>query len=217
MINKNLLYILPFTLLSCCQHKSENNLKVINEISDIKQISNNEIIEINNIVEAIINQYDLDIIKSNKNSDDLLLENLNKIHINKSVDSTNELYVPAEPGSLYITDLVNQKFDNEIFFTSEDSIYIIQQNTFPDKIKITTSILEIVNTENNVKEKLNLDPNLRFGKYEISIPIFSKDMQTAYVQLDYFCGSLCGNGTILILKKINGNWIIIKNIHHWIS
>ena len=93
----------------------------------------------------------------------------------------------------------------------------MQQNTYPDSIKIAATILEKTNTKENVKQKLKENPDLYFGEFEISIPILSKDRQTAYVELGYFCGALCGNGNVLILRKIDGKWKVVEDISSWIS
>ena len=55
----------------------------------------------------------------------------------------------------------------------------MQQNTYPDSIKIAATILEKANIKENVKQKLKENPDLYFGEFEISIPILSKDRQTA--------------------------------------
>jgi hypothetical protein len=51
----------------------------------------------------------------------------------------------------------------------------------------------------------------------MTIPIFSLDNQKAYVELGYHCGTLCGYGKAIYLKKVSGKWIIVKKFRTWIS
>jgi hypothetical protein len=44
----------------------------------------------------------------------------------------------------------------------------------------------------------------------MTIPLFSLDNQKAYVELGYYCGTLCGYGEAIYLKKINGKWTIVE-------
>ncbi len=49
-------------------------------------------------------------------------------------------------------------------------------------------------------------------------PLFSLSGNYAIIEYSYFCGSLCGWGGILILKKERNKWIVIKTgIESWIS
>ncbi len=189
---------------------------------EIREVSEEEIDEFNLIVEAIIDQNNLDVLKSDKDTENLLLEfliktpiDLNEIDLDEN--NSEEIKLPPIPGHIYISELIGNRFENKVYFTSEDSLYIMQQNTYPDSIKIAATILEKANTKENVKQKLKENPDLYFGEFEISIPILSKDRQTAYVELGYFCGALCGNGSVLILKKIHGKWKVVEDISSWIS
>lgn len=184
---------------------------------EIREVSEEEIDEFNLIVEAIIHQNNLAVLKSDKDSENLLLEFLIKTPIDlNEIDSEGNKSLPS-PGAIFISELIGNRFENKVYFTSEDSLYIMQQNTYPDTIKIMASILEKVNTKENEKQELKENPDLYFGEFEISIPILSKDRQTAYVELGYFCGALCGNGSVLILKKIHGKWKVVEDISSWIS
>lgn len=53
--------------------------------------------------------------------------------------------------------------------------------------------------------------------YKISYPNFSKDMHTCVIKIDHYCGPLCGNGGILIFKKLNNKWTFYKSLSEWIS
>ncbi|WP_177763718.1 hypothetical protein [Flavobacterium sp. I3-2] len=215
---KKIVLIFSFLIfIISCEKREEKMIIEQPEPITVKEISAEEITEINLIIEAIIQQNGLDVLKSDKDSENVLLENLIKVHIElDEIDSEGNKLLPS-PNGIFLSELIGNKFENKVYFTSEDSIYILQQNTYADSIKIAASILEKVNTKESVKEKLRNNSDLYFGEYEISIPILSKDKQTAYVELSYFCGALCGNGSILILKKSDGKWKVVEDIFTWIS
>lgn len=216
MINKNLLYILPLTLLSCCQHKSENNLKIINEALEIKKISDDEIDEINLIIEAVLTHSTHDLLRSDENSDDLILDNLYRIKVVED-PSKSEDYLPPKESEIFYTELIGAKHKEHFLFTTEDSLYIIQQNYYPNKLKIADTILEKYNTEESINQKLKDNPDLYFSKLELSVPILSKDKQKAYIKTNFYCGALCGNGSTLYLMKVNNEWKVVEDIFTWIS
>lgn len=211
-----LLSTIVFLTFSC--EKREEKLTIEQpQTNEIREISDQEINEFNLIVEAIIHQNNLDVLKSDKDSENLLLEFLIRTPIDLDENNSEEIKLPPIPGHIYISKLIGNTFENTVYFTSVDSLYIMQQNAYRDSIKIAASILEKVNTKENVKGKLKNNSDLYFSEYEISIPILSKDRQTAYVELSHFCGALCGNGSVLILKKIDGKWKVVEDIFTWIS
>ena len=167
--------------------------------------------EINNIVEAIINQDSLKI-------DDVLFCNeLKKTTIEIPVETKDGLQFPPIPGNIYISTLLNNKVKGKPFFTSKDSLFILSQNSDTKKIKIGNTILQKLNSTTFEKELMKKEKGIPYKFYEMSIPLFSKDKQKAYVQLDYRCGSLCGHGKAYYLKKVNNNWIIVEKWRNWIS
>lgn len=214
---KKIVLIFSFLILIISCEKREEKM-VIEQPKPItvKEISAEEITEINLIVEAIIQQNSLDVLKSDKDSEALIIDYLNRIKVNKNTTNSDNFRRPKST-EIFYSELIGNRFEDKVYFTSEDSIYILQQNTYADSIKIAASILEKVNTKESEKEKLRNNSDLYFGEYEISIPILSKDKQTAYVELSYFCGALCGNGSILILKKSDGKWKVVEDIFTWIS
>lgn len=158
----------------------------------------------------------MDVLKSDKDSKGLIIDYLYRIKVNKNTANSDNFRRPKST-EIFYSELIGNTFENTVYFTSVDSLYIMQQNAYRDSIKIAASILEKVNTKENVKDKLKNNSDLYFSEYEISIPILSKDRQTAYVELSHFCGALCGNGSVLILKKIEGKWKVVEDIFTWIS
>jgi hypothetical protein len=46
---------------------------------------------------------------------------------------------------------------------------------------------------------------------------FSRDKTKALVQFSMVCGSLCGSGSTLLLRRTNGHWAVSKRCGGWIS
>lgn len=58
---------------------------------------------------------------------------------------------------------------------------------------------------------------LKLPATTISLPIFTKDGNIAFINRTYNCGMLCASGGIEIYKKINGKWSFYKYLNQWIS
>ncbi len=57
----------------------------------------------------------------------------------------------------------------------------------------------------------------RAGFFRISVPIFSKDLNTCVFFEDWLCGDLCGQGTVYYYRKLEGKWGIIYSFIVWMS
>ena len=190
-----------------CQNKKEKTSIATEQIKDI-----------NEIVEAIIIQDSLDVFSKSEDSTAFCSELRKlKIHIPQKKNSEDFILLPPLSGGIYITQLVPSKIKGQTFFSSKDSLYLLEQNSNPDKLKIGKSIVEKLNTTTIEKTKIRRKNRQRSRFYEMTIPIFSADKQNAYVELDYECGGLCGSGQAIYLKKINGKWKIILQWQSWIS
>jgi len=55
------------------------------------------------------------------------------------------------------------------------------------------------------------------GYYTFSNPIFLRHGTLCIFQFDFSCGSLCGDGTIMIYRKENGKWKPYINLSNWVS
>ncbi|MFT3705777.1 MAG: hypothetical protein QM802_25635 [Agriterribacter sp.] len=49
-------------------------------------------------------------------------------------------------------------------------------------------------------------PEFNYIVYQIAKPIFIRNNTIAFAYYDYACGSLCGHGELIILKKKNDKW-----------
>jgi hypothetical protein len=55
-------------------------------------------------------------------------------------------------------------------------------------------------------------------RVRLSGPGFNADSTIAAVQVDYWCGPLCGSGqTLLLARKPGMRWRVWYALHHWIS
>ncbi|MNR29931.1 hypothetical protein D3C85_1473490 [compost metagenome] len=96
-------------------------------------------------------------------------------------------------------------------------MYLLEQNLNPEKLKIDKNLSNRLNTITIEELKTQRTKGQRIRFYEMTIPVLSFDRQKAYVQLGYHCGSLCGSGKAIYLRKINGKWMIITKWETWIS
>ncbi|EKT3966161.1 hypothetical protein NTJ12_001216 [Flavobacterium psychrophilum] len=206
---KNILLIL---LVSFSLTKCKNNSETKFDSSKIK--------DINEIVKTVILEDDLNVLKNEKESK-MFCEELIKLDIyipEKRKD--NEPIPPPPPPSfndISIENLLYYKIENEMFFTSNDSLYLLQQNLNPQKLKIETEVVEKINLTTKEKEGNKRKIGESYNFYEMTIPVFSSDNQKAYLELNHYCGGLCGSGKSIFLKKINSKWKIVDKWRTWIS
>ena len=198
------LLLISFTFLNCQSKREEINL--------VSESAN----DINKIVETIILQDSLDVFKNRPNAV-MFCRELKKITIEIPIKREDGLVFPPIPGNIYIGNLLNDKVTGEKFFTSKDSLTILEQNSNPEKIEIDKSLSEKINSTTFEMELEKRKNGKEYNFYNLSIPIFSLDRQKAFVELEHHCGSLCGSGKGIYLKKINGKWKIVETWRTWIS
>lgn len=204
--------ILLILIVSYSFAKCKNNNETILHSSKIK--------DINEIVKTVILDDSLKVWKNEKDSK-MFCEDLIKLNIYiPETRKENEPITPPRPPSrneVSIRNLLYSKIKNEMFFTSKDSLYLIQQNLNPQKIKFETETIEKINLTTKKKEINKKEIGKSYNYYEMTIPIFSLDGQKAYLELNHYCGGLCGSGKSIFLKKINGKWKITDKWETWIS
>ncbi|MCB6089721.1 hypothetical protein, partial [Flavobacterium psychrophilum] len=175
-----------------------------------------EIKEINEIVQAIIIQDSLNVLKNITDSR-MFCSELKKIEIEIPIKRKDGLIFPPNLGNRDINEIVNIKIENKLFFSKQDSLYIMEQSLKPQKFKIDKTITNKLNATTFENEMKKRKSGKQYDFYEMKIPIFSLDRQKVYIELDHRCGSLCGSGRAISLKKINGKWKIIEKWRTWIS
>lgn len=207
MMKKLLLILLVSFSFTKCKNNKENEL----DSSKIK--------DINEIVKTVILEDTLNVLKNEKESG-MFCEELVKLDIYIPEKRKDNESIPPPPPSFYkisIENLLYHKIENEMFFTSVDSIYLLKQNLNTEKLKIKKDIAEKINLTTKEKEINKRENGKSYNFYEMTIPIFSSDNQKAYIELNHYCGGLCGSGKSIFLKKIDGKWKIIEIWRTWIS
>jgi hypothetical protein len=204
-MKKIIFYIVIIFAFSNCQNKKEET-----------NIASEEIKYINEIVEAIIIQDSLNVFS--KSSDSIMFcSQLRKLKIYiPPKKNNNDILLPKSDG-IYITQLLPSTIKGITFFSSKDSLFLLEQNLNPEKLTIEKKLINKLNNITIEETKIRRKNKQRSRFYEMTIPVFSLDRKSAYVELDYQCGGLCGSGQVIFLKKINGKWKIIVQWQNWIS
>lgn len=204
-MKKIILCIFSLFALCNCQNKKEQS-----------ELTSSEINDITDVIETVLIQDSLDIFSKNKDSR-IIRNELRKLHIIVPEKRKDGISFPPPPRDISINSLLNTEIKKTNFFSSNDSIYLLKQNSNLESLKIEQNLLNKLNasTIEEVEKKHKNGENVRF--YEMTIPVFSSNRQRAYIQLDYFCGHLCGSGKAIYLQKINGKWQIIEKWRTWIS
>lgn len=184
------------------------------------EFDSSKINEINDVVKTVILEDSLNVLKNGKESI-MLCEELIKLEIYflEKIKDNELIPLPPPPSfnNISIENLLYYKIENEIFFTSKDSLYLLQQNSNPKKLKIEKNLAEKINLTTKdieINKRKNHKP---YSYYQMTIPIFSFDKKKAYLELNHYCGGLCGSGKSIYLKKINSKWKIIEKWCTWIS
>lgn len=205
-MKKIILYTLIILAFCNCQNKKEKTTLNPQEIKDI-----------NEVVEAVIIEDSLDVFSKHPDSTMICSELKKlKIYIPPKTNNDDFVLIPKSDG-IYITSLIPFKIKETTIFSSKDSLHLLEQNSNPQKLKIKKTIINQLNTTTINEIEVRCKKGKRSKFYEMTIPIFSMDQQSAYVELDYHCGGLCGSGQAIFLKKIKSKWKIIIQWRSWIS
>jgi hypothetical protein len=65
-------------------------------------------------------------------------------------------------------------------------------------------------------DELHRRYNTRYFSY-LSTPLFSRDMQTVIVGVNFSCVGLCGGGDTFILRRTGLSWRILRKVNTWAS
>lgn len=139
--------------------------------------------------------------------------------ISAVIDSVGSLEFP--PGSEY------EVFNVTNLFINTSSIrYVLER----DSVSVDTSVYgnyDIVNSQryalrgiwlpDSVKLVINENMNPFQGCMDFTAPAISDDGTCALVEYGRMFAPLCGNGTAFLLRKIDGEWLIVWRLGIWIS
>lgn len=124
----------------------------------------------------------------------------------QNIKNFENLFISRGPGG-------NPRKDTERFLFKKDYKTFVTQ--YVEKPKEISNYLKNKYRNLNIsaiQEKENSYEYLHFSK-----PLFSRDKQTAYIEVDYFSGGYYGDGTAYILKKVSNKWIIVNSLPLWIT
>jgi len=80
--------------------------------------------------------------------------------------------------------------------------------------------------ESNLANKVSLDEAWKkfyesfpgtTGWTSVSLPGYSPDGEIAIVYMAHYCGTLCGGGTYVYLRRIGGKWKMLVDFPGWVS
>ena len=164
--------------------------------------------DINAIIKAVVNQDTLA-----KDSTPLSVD-LRKIRV---VVPDSNLRLPSIfSHSVSITSLIHSGTHQEGYFGKIDSLYLLFQNDTLRNFRFNKNLMSGIQLTSTNEQQPQSKRNYNARFFDMSIPIFSLDQKTAYVQLDHIF-PMCGAGFVLYLQKKNGEWKIVKSMMSWIN
>jgi len=154
------------------------------------------------------------------NDADMIIIETTKLSIQ---DTTDLIYEHTEIS----LDMLNWLADKKII-SHNDAIYMYK-NIDTTSINIDTTGYDVKcmhqDSLKNIYSKMDLDSAYEYlrkelGIYnliEVSTPLYSKDRNTFIMFVACHCGSLCGQGYILVLTKTGNKWRIVEEAGTWES
>jgi hypothetical protein len=121
----------------------------------------------------------------------------------------------SDTRTVNIRDMLNPK--DPLHFKKADSLYILSQFYLLKHFEVDRTTLKNVRFISNNELKAERFGGKRTPYYDISIPIFSLDQQQAYVQLNRYVRLNGAMGYMFILRKIKGQWKIVREKYTWMS
>jgi hypothetical protein len=130
---------------------------------------------------------------------------LNSDLVKLDIDFSGQSFSPWQNKARY-NELLKIEIEGKKIFSSADSVYFRFQNS-----NLKSYSLD----KNQFKDILYESKNPLMSHNTISIPIFSKSQDYAYVEVAH--GGDGGGGYCVILEKVDGKWKILKQIGLWDS
>jgi hypothetical protein len=201
---KKILFSFSIIMLASCHNEEKFNL-------------NDNTNDFNEIIEAVIQNDSLKVLKDNKGNYavDEYLQKL-KITVPKS-NNRDSIILISLPNERVIGDLFYFQGAKIKGFDKKDSLYILSQTSNPDSLKLNDKLLSKLEHTNYQKTKLEWKKGNHLKYFDFTIPIISKDKSKAYIESGYHCGGMCGGGSAYFLIKSKGKWKVAKKWGTWIS
>ncbi|RSK43324.1 hypothetical protein [Hymenobacter perfusus] len=123
---------------------------------------------------------------------------------------------PPKDFTVYLPSLLRYTYQNQPFFSRQDSVFLLQQGRqlragVLDTMLFTQGDL-ITDSDSGAGKKLRELDNY----YRITLPLFSQDSMRAYIQVDRICTG-CGRGSDLFLEQKKGVWKVVKRGMRWLN
>lgn len=205
---KNYLFLILLTLLSCKKDKIIKKVVPKNETLDLRYEVLNQIIDEN------------------------IKERDSSYYFNNSV-----FHIPSRSVYFKLNDVDDEESKPFGIYLKYDSIFSIN-----DSVSYKDQSEQIVNfklNKNRINQQLNYisDEDLyrlreikKSGFWEefekkygnkciesFSVPFFNIERNICVVEYSSSCGFLNAVGSILIYKKVNGKWVVLRRFGHWVS
>lgn len=118
---------------------------------------------------------------------------------------------------LTVLDTINP---SDQLFTADENDINIEFKTKFSKNKLDFARLEKLEIGNRLDKEKEINANQKkptyLGSYDLSEPIFISN-DKAVIKYQHHCGSKCGVGILIYLKKENDEWKIVDEKMIWIS
>ncbi|MBS3922003.1 MAG: hypothetical protein KGZ37_02495 [Nitrosarchaeum sp.] len=171
--------------------------------------------DINDIVEAVVNQDSMPFLKTNIPYPIPLSLDLRKIRVTVP-DTATEVPPPVDHTTISIFNLFNSVVDYQRFFERTDSSYFLFQNNSLDSFIIDKTLTKKLVTTTFSEQRQKTASNLSVRYYDLTIPILSTDHRKAYIELTNNCSD-CGGATAFYLEKINSKWTVVGWQRLWMN
>ena len=97
---------------------------------------------------------------------------------------------------------------------------LVESRPTYSKNKIDFSKIKNLEIARRLEDPTEIDENEKnptyLGSYDLSEPVFISK-EKVIIRYQHYCGSKCGLGLLLYLKKVNGEWKIVEEKMIWIS
>jgi hypothetical protein len=215
-----LIFVLSILIFSC-KHKRDTETYILPNAQEINEVVKASLLTTDSMpLEKCFHRGQWEYYKAEskiiENFNDQLIIELKKITVFSRLEKDS--FPIRYRDQISINDLLIYEYRGRRLFTSVDSTFILFQSDTLKQLSIDTNSIEQYNFVS--RQTLNQDQRKgkTYGYIVVSIPIFSKDLNKAYIEVDHYCkGGLCGGGYFLFLKKQYGKWKIIARQQTWIS
>lgn len=126
--------------------------------------------------------------------------------------SRTETYLQRE--NLLITESDINRLRQEYPLSAADSQYILRQRGFKYRKELLPGTMKLISKAEGSK-KIKDNPN--WDMLYLSAPIWIEEGKRMLIKAESHCGSLCGEGLLLVYERKDGGWLLVQTVLLWIS